>query len=131
MKLDFIDATGSGRFPNASPKYLVRLSEYSDDDKNRLVDSINDLCQNVITQIDINKLPFIQSLNCSLILQVSESDTGLLNVGEEGLYVCLLTLVAYRSMVEIIENVKYGHNWLTPGEYLDEPAFLISKYGSW
>ncbi|MBL0135962.1 MAG: hypothetical protein IPP79_19280 [Chitinophagaceae bacterium] len=118
-------------FSNASPKYLVRLSEYSDDDKNRLVDSINDLCQNVITQIDINKLPFIQSLNCSLILQVSESDTGLLNVGEEGLYVCLLTLVAYRSMVEIIENVKYGHNWLTPGEYLDEPAFLISKYGSW
>lgn len=129
--MEFLDATGNGEFPNASPKYLVRLSEFTDKDQIDLIQTIEQFLLNGGQPVDLYNLSFVQSINCSVTLKLAEEDEGLVNSGKNHEYLCLLSLLSYQYMTKIIMNVSNGHNWLTPGEYLDEPAFLLSRYGLW
>jgi hypothetical protein len=79
----------------------------------------------------LNELPFIDAINCKLKLVISDEDDGISPDGDYEVFICALTTHSYERMVEIITRVETGHNWLTPGEYLDDPAFLISRFGSW
>jgi hypothetical protein len=130
MKLEYLDATGNGAFPDASPARLVRLSQFNEEQIALLISAIQRL---VSTKNDIwlSELPFVDSINCKLKLKISDEDNGILSEGDDGVFVCALTTHAYDTMVDIITFVENGHNWLTPGEYLDDPAFLISRFGSW
>jgi hypothetical protein len=89
----------------------------------RLVSTKNDIW--------LSELPFVDAINCKLKLKISDEDNGILPEGDDEVFVCALTTHAYDTMVDIITFVETGHNWLTPGEYLDDPAFLISRFGSW
>ena len=131
MKIEFLDATGGGEYPTASPKSLIRLSEFTNEEKLNLINSIEKIVLEKREILKLHQLSFIESSNCLINLKLGEEDEGLLKLGSNDEYTCMLSLSAYRDMIEIIKNVENGHNWLTPGEYLDEPAFLISKWGPW
>ena len=131
MKMEFLDATGAGEYPNASPKLLIRLSEFTSEEKLNLINSIEKIVLERREILKLHLLSFIEPGNCLINLTLGDEDEGLLKSGPDHEYTCLLSSSAYRDMIEIIKNVGDGHNWLTPGEYLDEPAFLISKWGSW
>jgi hypothetical protein len=81
--------------------------------------------------VKLHELPFIQSINCSVTLQLAAEDECLVTSGGQSEYACLLTQSAFKDMIELIKFSSDGHNWLTPGEYIDDPAFLISKWGPW
>lgn len=131
MKLEFLDATGNGKFPNASPKTLIRLSEFTEDEKESLILSIK---ENLIKEnkiLDLHQLRFVESIDCKVSLKIGNEDAGLVKSESNNQYVCILSRQAYENMAEKISLVGDGHNWLTPGEYLDEPSLLISKWGPW
>lgn len=130
MKFEYLDATGNGEFPDASPARLVRLSQFNPEQIALLIDAIQWL---VYSKKDIwlNELPFIDAINCKLKLVISDENDGISPDGDYEVFICALTTHSYERMVEIITRVETGHNWLTPGEYLDDPAFLISRFGSW
>ena len=46
MKMEFLDVTGNAKYPNASPKYLVRLSEFSDNEQKDLIQRIEQFLEN-------------------------------------------------------------------------------------
>jgi len=131
MKMEFLDATGAGEYPNASPKLLIRLSEFTDEEMVSLIKSIEQVVLERRQILMLHQLSYIEFSNCFINLELGEKDEGLFMSGSKNEYTCLLSSSAYRDMIEIIRNVGYGCNWLTPGEYLDEPAFLISKWGPW
>jgi hypothetical protein len=108
----------------------VRLSQFNPEQIVLLIDAIQWL---VYSKKDIwlNELPFIDAINCKLKLVISDEDDGISPDGDDEVFICALTTHSYERMVEIITRVETGHNWLTPGEYLDDPAFLISRFGSW
>jgi hypothetical protein len=131
MKLEFLDATGNGEYPHASPKYLIRISDFTDAEQNKLIESIGNFQLSLDHSLELHNLLFVQTSNCFVTLQHSRENEGLIKTGEKDEFACLLSLAGFQEMVEIIKNIGSGYNWLTPGEYLDEPAFLISRYGTW
>jgi hypothetical protein len=131
MKLEYLDATGNGANPNASPAYLIRLSEFTDQEKQNL---IKDIQETVIVKqqpLPLHQLNYIQPINCSVTLQLSEKGESLVENGSTNTFTYLLSAASFQGMIEIIKQVEEGYNWLTPAEYLDDPAFLISKFGTW
>jgi hypothetical protein len=130
MKLEYLDATGNGAFPGASPSSLIRLSQFNEEQIALLIGFIQRLISSK-NDVWLNELPFIEAINCKLKLAISTGDDGILPVSNDGLFVCALKTHSYERMVEIVTHVKTGYNWLTPGEYLDNPSFLISRFGTW
>jgi len=129
--MEFLDATGGGEYPNITPKFLICLSDFTDKEKIDLIKSVH---QNLIEgniPLKLHQLPFIEAIDCSVTLQQSPEDEGFTKAGLENDYTCTLSSSSYKDMVEIIRHVGDGYNWLTPGEYLEEPAFLISKWRTW
>lgn len=131
MKIDFLDATGGGEYPKASPKLLIRLSEFSNEEKLDLINAIEKIVLERREILKLHQLSFIESSSCLINLELGEENKSLFKSGSSNEFTCILSTSAYRDMIEIIKSVDDGHNWLTPGEHLDEPAFLISKWGSW
>ena len=131
MRMEFLDVTGGGEYPNACPKFLIRLSGFTDEEKLDLINSIEETVLERNETLMLHKLSCIDYRNCAISLRLGDVDEGLVESGSVNEYNCVLSPSAYRDMIEIIRNVEDGHNWLTPGEYLDEPAFLISKWGPW
>lgn len=130
MKLEYLDATGNGEFPHASPASLVRLSQFNQEQIALLIDAIQSLVSSK-KSIWLNELQYIDAINCKLKLVISDKDDGISPEVDDEVFVCALTASSYERMVEIVNYLGSGHNWLTPGEYLDDPAFLISRFGSW
>ena len=131
MKMEFLDATGNGEYPNASPKSLVRLSEFGDEELSDLIESIEKFLSSTDDLLELHKLSFIHPINCSVTFKRSKQDEGLVTEDKENEFLCCLSPSGYKQMLEIMKHTKDGHNWLTPGEYCDEPSFLLSRYGTW
>jgi len=131
MKLELVDATGNGEYPLAIPASLVRLTDFSDSEILDLISSIQTLVLEERKPLAIHNLSFISSHSCEVTFQICEEDRCLVPVGPGNEYVCFLTYGSFVGMLDILRNVADGYNWLTPGEYLDEPAFLVSKWGTW
>src|SRR6187399_999301 len=105
MKMEFLDATGAGEYPNASPKLLIRLSEFTNEEKLNLINSIEKIVLEKREILKLHQLPFIERGNCLINLKLGEKDIGLLTSGSNREYTCLLSPSAYRDMIEIIKNV--------------------------
>ena len=131
MKIEYLDATGGGEYPKASPRVLIRISEFTNVEKLNLISSIEMIILERRDILRLHQLSFVESYNCLINLELGVEDEGLIKSGPNHEYTCILSASGYRNMIEILHNVEEGYNWLTPGEYLDEPAFLISKWGPW
>src|SRR5438045_6715077 len=124
MKLEYLTVTGYGKNP-PSPEYLIRLSEFSDQEKRDLMKDIQDTVIVKKQPLQLHKLNYIQPIDCSVTLQLSDKDECLMPNGPTGSFTCYLSISSFQEMIELIKHVEDGHNWLTPGEYLDDPAFVI------
>jgi hypothetical protein len=81
MKLEYLDATGNGRYPNASPAFLIRLSEYTDQEMLELAKDIRETVLVRNQPLQLGKLYYINPLNCSITLQISDNEKGVLPNG--------------------------------------------------
>ena len=131
MKLEYLDATGGGKYPKASPKCLIRLSEFSEKERLELISDIENKMFDSNEVLELHALSYITAIGCKVTFHLAERDQCLVPSGPHNEFDSLLTPSAFADMLEIIRQVGDSYNWLTPGEYLDEPAFLISKRGTW
>jgi hypothetical protein len=133
MKIEFLDdISDGGRFPHADPNQLVRLYDFDNVQAQLLRQTIQIEIIESKKVIDLATLDFIQAINCSLILQISDTDKGITTTNDNN-FVCNLTIEKYKEMVFLIEpfceNETNGYQWLYD---LDTPIdFLFSPGGSW
>jgi len=133
MKIEFLDdISDGGRFPDADPNQLVRLYDFD----NLQADALRQTIQKVIIEsnkkIDLTTLDFIETVNCNLTLQISDTDKGITTVDNKN-FICNLTIKKYEQMVFLIEpfcdKETNGYQWLYD---LNTPIdFLFSPGGSW
>jgi hypothetical protein len=76
MKMEFLDATGNGEYPNASPKFLIRLYKFTDDGQKKLIECIDNFLLNKDQSMELHSLPFIQTINCFVTLEQSEENAS-------------------------------------------------------
>jgi len=133
MKNEFLDdISDGGRFPHADPNQLVRLYDFDSSQANRLRQVIQKEIIESNKEIDLTKLDFIQSVNCSLTLKISDTDKGI-TTSDNKYFICNLTVEKYGEMVFLMESFcdkeTNGYQWLYD---LDTPIdFLFSPGGSW
>lgn len=133
MKIEFLDdISDGGRFPDADPSQLVRLYDFDSAQANKLRQAIQEKIIDGNKAIDLTTFDFIQSVNCSLTLKLSDMDKGIVTTDKKH-FVCSLTIEKYKEMIFLIEPFcnkdTSGYQWLYD---IDTPIdFLFSPGGSW
>lgn len=133
MKIEFLDdISDGGRFPHADPNQLVRLYDFDSSQANKLRQAIQEKIIESNKEIDLTTLNFIQSVNCSLTLKISDTDKGIVTSDNKN-FVCNLTVEKYGEMIFLMEpfckKETTGYQWLYD---IDTPIdFLFSPGGSW
>ena len=132
MKLEFLDdLTDNGRYPHADPKMLIRIFDFDDSEARLFKDAINSEIISKRHELELTDLDFINPLNCTLKFEISDDDYGIKITTDKIHFVCRLTLNTYINMIEIIELLKDGYNWLYDPKEDDNIDLLISAGGSW
>ena len=116
MKLEFLeDISDGGKYPNADPAELIRLYDFDNIQATMLNDIIQKRIINQNQIVDLTTIDFIQPLNCSLTLQISNEDFGILLI-DKNEFICRLTTDSYKKMTMLIdpfcENGRKGYQWL-------------------
>ena len=133
MKIEFlVDISDGGRFPDADPKQLVRLYNFDNMQAKMLRQAIQKEILENNKEIDLTTLDFIQAVNCSLTLKISDTDKGITTLDNKN-FVCNLTVKKYEDMIFLMEpfcdKENKGYQWLYD---LDTSInFLFSPGGSW
>ena len=136
MKLDFLDdLTDQGKYPDVDPDKVIRLYDFKPLEASQLKNVIESEIIGEKHEVDLSKINFVQSLNCSLKFKLSEEDIGIKLPTDKKNFICLLTLVRYQTMVKIIAEFtkpegQDGYSWLyDPKESCVD--LLFSPGGTW
>ena len=133
MKLEFLnDISDGGKYPWADPNQLIRLYDFNSNQSELFRNSIQDTILQKGETLTINTLKFIQPINCSLQLRISNTDVGI-STNDNQSFFCDLTLESYYRIVELLtpfcRNEMNGYQWLYD---IDTPIdFLYSPGGTW
>lgn len=111
---------------------LVRLFDFGPEETNMLIAAITHWLRDSSTPLELDKLPFMSTENCTLRFLVAAHDEGIREVSPSA-YDCRMTLDSFRRMLELMGPFSKGqtgsYQWLydlgTPIE------FLFSPKGSW
>ena len=96
MKLKFLENI------NEYDEHAVRLNDFDKSQAAMFLAILNDLIKNKQQFINLSDFEFIESVNCELVLRVSETDEGI--VSDDNVhFFCDLTLDAYTEMIKLIE----------------------------
>src|SRR5688572_26097681 len=102
MKLEFLDdISEGGSYPQVVPTKLVRLYDFEPRQAQLLKEVIQNKIINERGTVDLSVLPFIQPINCNLVLRLSDADDGII-VTDSTNFVCSLTVTAYEKMVHLM-----------------------------
>lgn len=96
MKLDFLDEI------NEYGDQVVRLYDFDKAEAVKFKRVIEEIIIKNKSSLDLGTLDFIESINCRLILHISEEDEGILTVDNK-LFFCDLTIAGYKNIVRLIE----------------------------
>ncbi len=96
MKLQFLDNV------NEYQDQVIRLYSFDMAEAIKFRDAIQKTIIDSSLPLDLNTLDFIESVNCKLILHISETDEGILTMDKK-IFFCDLTLNGYKNMVQLIE----------------------------
>lgn len=135
MKLDFLeDMTGGGKYKNVVSENLVRLYDFDQKEAKQLQQAIIDFLKQKFLSLNISELPFIESIECHLIFNISDTDEGIMKTAEKNVFHCNLIENGFIAMCAImnpfIEYDSSGYNWLC--EVSDDNIdFLFSPGGTW
>ena len=133
MKLEFLkDTTEGGHYSDTVNEQLIRLYDFDSEEAKKFCTSIQNSLINKKQSIDLNTLDFIESVNCNLLLQLSETNEGI-SSSDNKKFICELTIDKYINILKICEpfyqNKSRGFAWLYD---LDSPIdFLFSPHGTW
>ena len=136
MKVEFLDdLTDVGKHPYADPVRLIRIFDFDLEEAINFRNVIKGVATNMYNKVDLTDEPFIEGINCNLILSISEMDKGILT--EDGkTFHCYLTSASYNQIIYFLEPFcnainSGGYQWLydpTDDEQID---LLLSPGGSW
>ncbi len=132
MKLEFLDdISNGGKFLGIVTDKLVRLFDFDTKDARGLINQIEDSIIKKGENLILNDLPFVESLNCTLCLNLGEIDTGITTQNNYN-FDCNLRKEAYQDMIKFIESFCQdlsGYQWLCDSD--SEIEFLFSPKGGW
>jgi len=123
MKLKFLENI------NEYDEHAVRLSDFDKSQAAMFLSILNDLIKNKRPFINLSDYEFIESVNCELILRISETDEGI--VSDDNVhFFCDLTLEAYAEMIKLIEPFSFKETDAYRILYdLDNPIDFIFSAG--
>ena len=126
MTLDYINHF------NAYGENIVRLYDFDKSEADQFRKIIQKKILTEKKQLDLGETGFIQQRNCSLILRISEEDTGIVTSDKVNFF-CDLTIKGYEHMVSLLEPFctkdTKGYQWLYDID--NETDFLFSPGGTW
>jgi hypothetical protein len=133
MKLDYLDdITDSGKYPLADPDRLLRLYDFDAFELSKMRHLIKRSLIDRQGQLIISNLDFVLPVNCTLTFLVSERDSGIkLQAKDDRNFLGQFSMNTYVKMLEIIDLLEDGYNWLYDPCSEDEIHLLLSKDGGW
>ncbi|MDQ3047036.1 MAG: hypothetical protein M3R27_05760 [Bacteroidota bacterium] len=124
MKLEFLKDV------NEYGDEVIRLYDFPKEEAAMLRDVIRAIIVEGGQPIDLAHIPFIELVNCRLILHISEENEGI-HTQDRKLFFCDLTLDGYKNMLQLME--PYCQKDLRSFRMLydldTEIDFLFSPYG--
>jgi hypothetical protein len=132
MKLEFLDdISRGGFFKDVVSNALVRLFDFDAYEAGLFQQTIKKLIDDEI-EVHLDRLPFIDPINCSLTLSIGDSDLGIVKSGKKE-FECKLTKDSYREMVSLLQPFvakdSDGYQWLCNN--MADIDFLFSPGGTW
>ncbi len=133
MKLEFLkDTTEAGHYSDEVNEQLIRLYDFDSAEAEQFCLSIQKNLIDKKQSLDFNTLDFIESVNCNMLLQLSDANEGIITNDDKN-FICNLTLENYIEIIKLCEpfcqNKSRGFRWLYE---LDTPIdFLFSPHGTW
>lgn len=133
MKLEYLDdISGAGKYPSADPARLLRLYDFDSFELSKMRHLIKRSLIDRKGQLIISNLDFVLPVNCTLTLLVSEHDSGIkMEANHERNFVGQFCRSTYVNMLEIIDLLEDGYNWLYDPPDKDQIDLLLSKGGGW
>ena len=131
MKIEYIhDLTEGGKYKGIPSENLIRLFDFNKNETTKLRSEIHQKILVEKQKLDLSEVVFIESINCQLILAISAIDNGIQRTDNPKLFICQLSEDSYKDMIEIMDCVDDGYNWLC-GTSIDNIDFLYSAGGTW
>ena len=135
MKLEYLgNISDGGRYPEVISENLVRLYDFSKEEVSKFQKVIMDKILTKKESVDIDDIDYIENVNCSLKLVLSDQNNGINQIGDN-VFHCNMNEDSYKHMIDIIQPFTEelsGYNWLDEQtENVSNIDFLISPGGGW
>lgn len=96
MKLKFLENI------NEYEEHAIRLNDFDKSQAGLFLQILSGLVNTKINTIELSDYEFIEPVNCSLTLRISETDEGIVTDDFKQFY-CDLTTEGYKEMIKLIE----------------------------
>lgn len=132
MKLEYLDdISDGGKYKDLVSENLIRLYDFGQKETTQLVNLIYQRLILDKQSLDLTTAGFIQSINCSVTLQLSSSDEGVIKTDKPNFFICKLTEQTYITAIKYMKAAAdSGYNWLCHTSS-DDIDFLYSSGGTW
>ena len=132
MKIDFLlDMTDGGKYPHADPVNLIRIFDFTVEEANLFAKAMDYNLLTLGSTLQVDKLDFVESIKCTLRFELSSEDLGMLLPDDHSTFICRLTRASYINILDIIDRVGDGFNWLYDPKKDEEVDILFSGGGTW
>lgn len=131
MKLEYLEnISDGGKFKQVVSDNLIRLYDF---DKSQATFFAQIIHQVLIVDkhvLNLSTIKLIEPVNCTLSLQLSPVDIGILRGEQPSTFTCNLTEQSYLRIIQMVTAASGGYYWLcdTSAENID---FLYSAGGTW
>jgi len=109
LKLEFLSEL------NEYGDQLLKLSDFTQTEAAKFRDAVSETIIQNKKPLDLNTLDFIESINCKLVLHISDEDEGIITIDNK-VFFCDLTIQGYENMIRLIE--PYCNKSLRSFQYL-------------
>ena len=126
MKLEHLPNVADGH------DVLIRLFDFGPEEADDLMTVISHWLRHPSASLQLDKLPFISAVNCSLRFELAPKDDGIREVSPDT-YVFRMTVDSFIGMLDLMspfaKGGTVGYQWL---HNMDTPIdLLFSPTGSW
>jgi hypothetical protein len=125
VKLEHLPASPDGH------DELIRLFNFDAREAAALMAAVSDWLRDPSGPLQLDTLPFIFNVNCSVLFVVADKDEGIRAIGA-GAFECRLRIASFKRMLNLMEPFSEettGYQWLYD---LDTPIeLLFSSKGAW
>jgi len=125
MKLEYLNNTGDSLYNK-----IIRLYGFNQSETLALADVIRHKLMEDHEAVVLNKLNFIDPVNCELTLTLSPNNRGIIPLNDNK-FVCEMNLESYSNVIAMLEDSvsSTGYYWLDND--CSEIDLLYSEGGGW